>query len=65
VDCNRFGNLEYWNTGILGKTGMLPILEYQNEPVIYKADSIPQPIIPSLHHSIIPVGLFTGIANYL
>jgi hypothetical protein len=48
---------------MLGKIGMLPILKYQNEHIIYKADSIPQPINPSFHHSIVPGGFLTGKVN--
>ena len=59
------GMLEYWNIGMLGKIGMLPILQYQYEHIIYKGDSIPQPIIPSFHYSIIPDGFLSGNANGL
>ena len=44
---------------------MLSIEEYQNKLIPNKTNNILQPIIPSLHHSIIPIGLFTGTTNGL
>ena len=50
------GILEYWSTGILGiKSELGIIFDYQNTHVFYEVGGDPQPIMPLLHHSIIPV----------
>jgi hypothetical protein len=60
------GMLEYWSTGILGlKSELGLICDYQNTHLPYKIAGDPQPITPSLHHSIIPVAYFACIARPL
>jgi hypothetical protein len=50
------GMLEYWSTGILGlKSELGLIFDYQKTHASYEAGGDSQPIISSLHHSIIPV----------
>jgi hypothetical protein len=52
------GMLDYWSTGILGlKSELGLICDYQNAHVSYDVGGHPQPITPSLHHSIIPLFL--------
>jgi hypothetical protein len=52
------GMLEYWSTGILGlKSEFGLIFDHQNIILSCEVGGDPQPIIPSLHHSITPLFL--------
>jgi hypothetical protein len=60
------GMLEYWSAGILGLNSELGLIyDDQNTHVSYGFSGDSQPIIPSLHYSIIPVASFIGIARHL
>jgi hypothetical protein len=56
IQLHVVGMPEYWSTGILGLNSELGFIRnIQNTHVYYGVGDDPQPIIPSLHHSIIPV----------
>ena len=59
---NVVGVLEYWSIGLLGlKSERGLISDYLNAHVSYEVDCDPKPIIPSLHHSIIPLLLLHSL----
>jgi len=56
--------LESWNIAILArKSECCPNYQYQNAHVSYMVGGSPQPTIPSFHHSIIPVFLYSFISR--